>query len=353
MMLLLLTLAIIFDILRLRPGQYQRTSGLLRQYFTQKILLTIGFFVEIRFNKMSEKILEQQTTLLKVILRQNRDTVVAKGLGLDNVKNEEEYRRKVPLTTYADYEEYANKIEQSGSKNVFFPGVVDYIAYTSGTTSGKSKKFPKSLHIMRNTAARWLMLAQKKSFLVPKNNYLRHWLAVKFAPKTWKSASGITCGPISGLFSKYSLNSYIVPDVTDDVHDDDTVIYINLVFGLKYADICNLYFSTAQVALIFLQTLERKWNQLCDDIENGALNEKLILSPELRLFLNTALKGGNSKRANFLRHEFSRGFRNIVPRVWPDCPGIFCMATGAFQTPVSFLLLSANLFLFFSGKKTH
>ncbi|KAL4224516.1 hypothetical protein ACF0H5_015217 [Mactra antiquata] len=325
-----ITFVIILDILRLHPGRYVKVLGLCQQYLRQKLMLTVGFFVELMFNKMSKDVHRQQQALLRNILEQNVDTDVLRKFGLEKVQTEADFRSKTPLTTYKDYKECANKIVQTGNENVFFPGVVDYIALTSGTT-GKSKMFPKSLHIMRKTAARWLLLAQRKALLVPKNDYLRHWLALKFAPKIQNSASGIACGSISGLYSKYSMNSYIVPDVLHGV-DDDTVIYINIVFGVKYEDICNLYFATAQMALLFLQTLEKKCEQVCDDIENGTLSDKLVLCSNIRKTLNSALKGEDKERANLLRHEFRYGFKNIVSRVWPECAGVFCMATGAFQT---------------------
>ncbi|XP_053384537.1 uncharacterized protein LOC123537398 [Mercenaria mercenaria] len=328
----LVPLLLVLDIVRLRPGKCHQLHGVLLQYVVQKALSLVGFFVSRKLDSMSENIQVHQDILLRKILEQNSDTDVGKMIGIDKVESVKDFRTMIPLTAYHVYEKFVNKIEENGSENVFFPGKVDYIAWTSGTSAGRSKKFPKSISILRQTSAKWLLLAQRCFTNLPRNHFIRKWLAVRCAPNTWRSKSGIRCGPISGLASNYSLNFYVVPDIAKDFKDEETVIYVNLVFGLKYPDICNLFFSTAQMALSFFQILERKWEHICDDIESGTLSDIQNLSTNEVNILTQSLGGRDAKRAEFLRNEFEKGFIGIVPRVWPDCPGLFCLATGSFQT---------------------
>lgn len=322
--------------MRLKPGKSYKLHAVFLRYAVQKGLRFIGYLVHKRLKTMSTDIQSQQNDLVLKILGRNSDTDVGRAIGIDKVKSAEDFRQMIPLTTYKLYEPFINEIEQTESKNVFFHGNVDYIAWTSGTTSGKSKRFPKSVSLLRKTSAIWLILAQRCLISVPGNQFIRKWLAVRYCPPLWRSKSGIKCGPISGLASNYSLNSYVVPDIANSFMDEEKIIYINLVFGLKYPDICNLFFSTTEMALQFFQTLERTWKEICDDIEKGTVSEIRIgkLPTKVVDILRKSLGGGDPKRAYLLRKEFEMGFKGIVPRVWPECPGLFCLATGSFQIQV-------------------
>lgn len=322
------------DIIRLRPGKCLRIQGVLLQYIVQRALSVAGYFMHKRLKKMSANIQDYQDVLLLEILKRNSETDIGKSFEIGKIRNREDFCKTIPLTSYDVYESFVHKIEETGCGNVYFPGKVDYIAWTSGTTSGSSKKFPKSFSILRKTSAKWLILAQRCLTSLPNNQYIRKWLAVRCVPNIWLSKSGIRCGPIAGLASNYSLNFYVVPDIAKELKDEETVIYLNLVFGLKYPDVCNLFFSTAQMALSLFQFLERKWESICNDIEHGTLSfVDRLTHTEINILIQS-LGGGNSKRASFLRKEFKRGFIGIVPRVWPDCPGLFCLATGSFVTQV-------------------
>jgi hypothetical protein len=333
----LVALLVVLDIIRLRPGKSLNIQGILLQYMVQKLLSLFGYFIQKRLESLSANIQDHQDKLLLDILKQHSETDVGKMLRIGEIKSVDDFRKSIPLTMYDDYEPFVDRIEESGCSNVFFPGKVDYIACTSGTTSGSSKKFPKSFSILRKTSGKWLILAQKCFTNLPRNQFIRKWLAVRCTSNIWLSKSGIKCGPISGLASNFSLNFYVVPNIAKDLKDDETVIYLNLVFGLKHPDICNLFFSTAQMALSFFQVLERKWPSICNDIEHGTLSSLNGLTINERNSLIQSLGGGDSDRAEFLRKEFENGFIGIVPRVWPECPGLFCLATGSFMTQVCFI----------------
>lgn len=293
-----------------------------------------GFLLSERLKSLGADVYKHQSQLLLHILKVNRETKVARHFSLQTVSSIEEFRTQVPLTSYKDYEDFSLDVRENGTEDVFFPGRADYVAMTSGTTTGTNKHFPKSLKVLKFTAGKWIVLSQKCFLDIKKNNYLRKWLVVKATPKPWLCPSGIRTGPISSLAGSYSFNPFVAPALVNEITNEQDVIYLNLVFGLKSCDICNLFFSTAQTALLFFQALERRWAQICNDIETGRLSQELNISEEMRSLLSQFLYGKDPDRAAFLRLEFQRGFIDIVPRIWPDCPGLFCMATGAFQTQV-------------------
>ncbi|XP_052241600.1 uncharacterized protein LOC127851760 isoform X2 [Dreissena polymorpha] len=327
----LCTIMICVDILLHKPGSTHNIVSLLKQYVLQRALYAVGLIMHRKFRKLCINVYEQQQKLLAEIISANKETQVARSLRVDSVHDVHEFRTKVPLTSYKDYERFTEIVCNDESSNVFFPGKVDFIAKTSGTTSGKSKLFPKSLRLLRRLSGKWLLLSQKCFMEIPRNNYLRKWLAVRVEPRTQKSNSSITVGPISGVASSYSLNPYVAPDVVRTMSNENYVIYLNLLFGLKTKDICNLFFSTSQMGVYFFKELERNWQQICDDIENGSLSDTVNLSPDVREALIKELGGCDVITARRLRQEFRKGFQDIVPRLWPECAGVFCLATGCFE----------------------
>lgn len=59
----------------------------------------------------------QEETLLK-ILRDNQDTEYGKRYDFAHIHSAEEYRKKVPITTYEDYRESIGRMLEKGEKNV-------------------------------------------------------------------------------------------------------------------------------------------------------------------------------------------------------------------------------------------
>lgn len=325
-------LIVIWDIIRRRPGEYFGMWDVFSHYLIQRVLCIFGYYIYKKFNKLSKNVQEQQNKLLVQILEKNRCTLVAKEMGVSDVRSVEDFRKKIKLTTYGEYEKFATEVEETPKNDVFFPGKTDYIAFTSGTTSGKSKKFPKSVSVLQRTSAKWMLLVQLCIQNIPKGSYVRRWLAVLNSSNMWRSKSGVMCGSISSFISKYSINSYIVPKLTQSLKDHETMIYVSLVFGLKHRDVSNLFFSTSQMALVFFQTLEHNWSHICEDIERGLLRAELKLSTAERSALNKALGKPDKVRADNLRREIQAGFTGSVARFWPECPGLFCLATGSFKT---------------------
>ena len=142
---------LLFDIYWLHPSSSHTLKTFLSQYAVHKLLFVIGSMVQLSFKKRSKNCRRQQEELLMRIIKQNKNTKCAQKMGINKVNSVLEFVTKVPLTTYADYKELVNEVETFGSENVFFPGKTDYLAATSGTSSGKSKTFPKKMDIFPKT----------------------------------------------------------------------------------------------------------------------------------------------------------------------------------------------------------
>ena len=325
---------LLFDVYRLQPSSSHTLKTLISQYVAHKLIYFIGSLVHLSFKWQSKNCKRQQEELLIRIIKQNRSTECAQKLGIDKTNSVSEFVTNLPLTSYADYKDLANEVETLGSENVFFPGKADYLAATSGTSSGKSKLFPKSWKSFRRRTGPWFLMQQKCLLQTPGNNLLRRTIAVRTYPKFFHSKSGIKSGPISGIAAGVSLMFYVVPKQGANFSNEEDAIYTNLVFGLLEEKIGNLFFPTSTLALTFFKTLEKKWKSICDDIQHGTISNLVQVPRESRDVFLQNLNGGNSERANQLRQEFQRGFGAVVPRIWTECPAIFCISTGTFETAV-------------------
>ncbi|XP_053401864.1 uncharacterized protein LOC128557738 [Mercenaria mercenaria] len=324
---------ILIDIYRLKPAWSHSFKSLILQYIFLRIILVCGFVLKKSFYKMSKKCEEQQENLLKEILALNKDTLFSRDHGLENVNSVNTFRETMPLTTYDDYRKYAEMIKEDGTENILFPGKPYFLALTSGTTSGKSKLFPKNPKAQKK-AAPWTILMLYNMVYLTGNNFLKKWLYVTVLPKLIATKSGVELGPIAAITYKINFPFSAIPNLS--VQTEYEAMYIHLAFSLAEDDVSCFSTMVSTTALSLLTIMEKK-SSLCNDIEKGTLSENLDIPVVERNRLNSLLKP-NPARAAFLRKEFAEGFNGIVSRIWPTCPCILAIKTGVFETPAKLVM---------------
>ena len=103
--------------------------------------------------------------LLSTLLYDNSDTEYGRKYHFSAIKDADDYRKMVPLTTYEDYETFIDRMTENGEKNLLTAYPVVYYASTSGT-SGSPKKIPvtdRGLDVFRKYASS-VMLAVISEF---------------------------------------------------------------------------------------------------------------------------------------------------------------------------------------------
>ena len=287
------------------------------------------FIYSKRANKMQE-------TCVKRLMRKNKSTVYGKLHNFKDVKSIEDYQRIVPLSVYADYDDYVWRMA-NGEKGLITNMYVRRFTESSGST-GKQKLVPLSYW------AEWV--CQCFSFSAPVGCAVK-WFAQH--GKTLPAQKGlltaeISCrkvkgGTISCLSSIPLLNVKSIvetfttspkevlfpePGVDMDMH------YMKLRFALPSKKISYLgtIFITTLESMFFY--MEENWEMLCDDIEKGIINDNVRVPQEIREKYNKKLKP-NPKRAEELRREFRKDFDEspIIPRIWPNVGWMYGMGTGS------------------------
>ena len=296
----------------------------------------VGICEHIKIFIYSKRAFKMQETCVKRLMRKNKTTEYGKLHNFKDVKSIEDYQKIVPLSVYADYDDYVWRMAD-GEKGLITNMYVRRFTESSGST-GKQKLVPLSYW------AEWV--CQCFSFSAPVGCAVK-WFAQH--GKTLPAQKGLLTaetgcrkvkgGTISCLSSIPLLNVKPIvscfttspkevlfpePGVDMDMH------YMKLRFSLpsKKVSYLGTIFITTLESMFFY--MEENWEMLCDDIEKGIINDKVNVPEEIRQKYNKKLKP-NPKRAEELRREFRNGFDEspIIPRIWPNVGWMYGMGTGS------------------------
>ena len=300
-------------------------------YVTMKAMVTKGYLDLKRLQDNTVNARQKNEKLLFRILKAGENSKYGKKYDFKNIKSVEEYRKKVPLSTYDDYVEYVERMINNNEEDLLtsFP-LIGY-SQTSGTT-GKPKFIPLTQNIaslyQRYTLT--IMLAMTDRYC--REKYGRSlkpgrgiFICVDFDEKlpNGRSATNVpeTTAKQLGFLYPYLLN---VPYKKLFRADDISAFYLSLRFALEDRNtmyIFSVFFSMISEMLGFL---EKNWKLFVDDIENGTINDAIGRPrPEIKEKILKDIKP-NPERANELRKEFEKGFdETIIKRIWPNMSVIY------------------------------
>ncbi len=88
---------------------------------------------------------EVQQEWFKSLLSRAQDTEWGKAYDYKSIKTIEQYRERVPVSSYDDLKPYIDRT-RAGEQNILWPSAIKWYAKSSGTTAGKSKFIPVSKH---------------------------------------------------------------------------------------------------------------------------------------------------------------------------------------------------------------
>lgn len=296
----------------------------------------LGVCEHIKLNIYSRRAWKMQQNNVKRLMRKNKSTVYGKKNNFSKVRSIEDYQRIVPLSTYADYDEYVWRMAE-GEKGLITNMFVRRFTESSGST-GKSKLVPLSYW------AEWV--AQCYGFSAPVGCAVKWFIrrgrllppqkGLLTAETSCRKLRGGTVSCLSSIpllnlrplvpFFATSPKEVLFPDPEADMD----MHYLKLRFSLinKKTSYLGTIFITTLESMFFY--MEENWEMLCDDIEKGIINESIKMPDDVRRKLSKKLKP-MPKRAEELRTEFSKGFDSspIIPRIWPKVEWLYGMGTGA------------------------
>lgn len=278
---------------------------------------------------------ETQRKLLADLMKKNANTEYGKKYDFAHIRTPEEYREKVPTTTYADYADYVQRMIKGESNLITSANIRRYVE-TSGS-SGVPKLVPISAKASLNVynmgfvspascVDRYYRERGKKMTLT---HGMMSWIIMEHRfPNGEKVCDGASI-PISKLRSILPFYSVVPKEIIfNEKPQDIDSYYLILRFALPHPDVSFIGAIVLPSTVSIFQYLESNWQTICDDIEKGIINENVILPEKMRKKLEKKLKA-DPARAAFLRKEFEKGFEDpICPRIWLQLSWAYGMAGG-------------------------
>lgn len=278
-----------------------------------------GGIVEKKFNSNTENYSKVNNELLFKILKNNTKSEFGVKCNFKEIKSIKEFKKKVKLSEYKDYEGYINRMA-AGEKNILVSEDIVYFSHTSGTT-GKQKLIPCTKSSRKVVSKYMALLINKFTY----NNFKDTWkfdkglMIADIVMTTYTKGRVPICSATSGGIKsiKFMLPFlYISPIEVMEIKDKETAYYLHLLFALEESRLSYINGIFISNILDLLRILEEKHQYLVSDIRKGHINNNLNIDKDTREKLNKLISP-NSTRADKLEKEFKRGFKGIVKRIWP------------------------------------
>ena len=286
---------------------------------------------------------EVNEALLMGILRDNADTEIGRELGFADLLSPADFKARVPLSTYGDYEARVRRM-MAGEKDVLTAYPVVHYARSSGSV-GVPKNIPVSDRALPTYDAYELKL-----YAAVHDEWRRAqglggargrgvWTTFAIA-RPEPVAPGVTAGPVSSahyssirddLRGLWGIPEFcIYADDPEAMGPATNFLYLKTLFSLKNREVTHIdgIFSTA--VYDFFLHIRRNWRPLVETIRTGRMPEQVELPETLRAQAQASL-APDPERAEELERVFEAGFGEpVARRIWPDLEYVTCIIVGAF-----------------------
>ena len=278
-----------------------------------------------------------QHRLLSELLDENKDTEYGQKYDFASIHTVEEFKQKVPFSTYDDYSAYVDRMME-GENNLICARPPLHYALTTGSVG-----VPKYIPVSEKELEKYATYSVCMAFGVA-DEYYRNTTgrgvpvglglnAIEMKVKETKS--GVEKGSISGTLMKSVKD--IVPNLLSAPWEviapgqKMDMKYLKTRLALQNKDLAFMDSAFLSGLVDLMDYIRDNYQMLCDDIEKGIINEDVEVPQDIRMTLNLQLKP-DKKRADELRYEFEDGFDTpIVPRIWPKMSWVGGIGTAGFS----------------------
>lgn len=224
-----------------------------------------GLKVRNRLEEITYDPMRSQEDLVMRMIRENAKTDFGRKCGFGNIRNLDDFRRYVPLTTYDDYSDYIERIA-NGEKNILTTYHTDHFSLLSGI-----RKLPQS---QWNVQSAFDYGFSAGFYVAGHHGYLTDGMTLNLVDNSIELLpSGMTVsGTLGRLLSKRGLDEdeiYVIPTSVANKSNRADILYLQALFALKQRDISLAICEHYDNMLELLRYIEKHWPQLADDIENG------------------------------------------------------------------------------------
>ena len=304
-----------------------------------KVMATRGRKAMRELDDNSKNAIQITNDLLFKLLDENKDTEYGRKYDFASIHTIEDYKRKVPFSTYDDYEPYIRRMVDKGEPNLLTVREPKHYALSSGSVG-----VPKHIPVSQEELDKYSKYGTTMAFGVADEYF--HNTTGKAAPigkalnaielKMMETPLGVPKGAISATLMKPLKN--IIPYfstapwcvICPDSDMDMKYLKARMALAEKDTAFMDAAFMTALVDI--MDYIKENYEMLCEDIREGRINDEVNVSAETRAALKEYIQP-DPRRARELMREFKKGFDTpIIPRIWPKLSWIGGIGTGGFFT---------------------
>jgi hypothetical protein len=321
--------------------QARAVSGSLRARLHFGLFHTASRLALAAFERRTKDAHRVNREALRAILTRNRDTEFGRAHGFGKIVRQKDpvalYQRRLPLSTYSDYERCVERIAH-GACNVLTADPVYMLAGTAGT-SDVPKRIPRTMRAQRHHLRLVVLAGQAvinrgiAGAAAPRRgiNLMSYWAPRPAAGE----AVPVLSGPNAGMarLHRHIPLLWCSPPAVYGLGHPPSAMYLHALFGLL--ERTALYIGTpfASQLVAWFSLMERHQQRLVRDIRDGSLSPHLELSAAERSAIAAKLRPDPGRAAE-VEVEFARGFEALIPRLWPGMKYLRTVTSGSFALSV-------------------
>ena len=209
-------------------------------------------------NKLRKNGIQLQQKTFEYLIAKGKNTSFGKAHHFESITTYEDFKNNVPIYDYEDLRPYIDKII-SGEEDILWPGKPEYLAKTSGTTSGvkyipiSKESMPEHIKAARNALLNYIHETGKADFVDGRMIFLQGSpvLDVRAGIKVGR-LSGIVANLVPAYLQKNRLPSYEVNCIEDWEQKVDAIVEetknedMRLISGIP--PWCQMYFDRVSAA---------------------------------------------------------------------------------------------------------
>jgi hypothetical protein len=288
--------------------------------------LALGLPASIRFRRALHHPAETQWQILHDHLARNANSAFGRLYGLQDIRNYQEFARRIPLGDYDDLTQFIERI-RAGENRVLTAEPVTHLVPTSGSSGGRKLiPFTASLqHEFSRAIGPWItdLYCRRPSIAVG----TAYW---SISPAIQIEHSGSSAVPIGfeddsaylgGFRKKIASEVMAVPSEMRLISEMEQFRYLTLLCLLRREDLSLISVWHPSFLSLLLDALPGCWEELLHDIESGCCRYAGSLSPAI---LRSLMLRPMLRRARQLR-----GANPLEPEtIWPRLRVISCWGDG-------------------------
>jgi len=272
-----------------------------------------------KFESLLARARSVQTRALFSKIERCRDTGFGRDHNFSGIRTLEDFRREVPLSTYADVAPYIDKV-CNGHKSALFPESekVEAFACTAGTT-GRPKIIPITHSWLQEYRRSWEVWGVKAVIDRP-NLAGKRWLQISGPETVDVTPSGMPIGMISAVTARFQsplVRSFYVGPI-DIANIVDPLAHYYTILRLSIGTNVGFITTITPANLIRLAEVGDQCREaLIRDLHEGTLRHDLNIPEDIRRKINGAIKIKRPGRARELESVVSRTDALYPKDYWP------------------------------------